>query len=825
MKPERRSQLLLGVTRSKAKMHEYQVPEEYHIRITQDPARLFTLTIGLLGDFAARINSEDVDENHLNELQKYLQFSTRFFDAYLESQLRQDLDPYLLLLGSASYYLCDLPGSSRVLANRIGEHCPNLDCLGLEELLFWLLQADWSKYFDASPGVYGEYIDTISQRLVQYFESGECYDNLLEYTTNLRKTAYDIGTPRQLLFADVCCAIVKRRLENSTWYSLPRYSGRVTNQWLPVLQKETFVRELWPAQHLLGKQGVFRGKSAVIQMPTSAGKTKATEIIIRSAFLAGRTSLVVVVAPFRSLCHEIRNDLVKSFRDEPVKVEEFTDVFQVDFESVEQAEQPQILVVTPEKLVYALRHTPELAAHIGLLIYDEGHQFDNGTRGIIYELLLASLKMMVPREAQTILISAVIENAADVGEWLIGDDVEIVSGTDLIPTYRSVAFASWLDRLGRLEFVDRVNPDNQEFFVPRIIEQQELQLRGRERRPRVFPKKTDGQAIALYLGLKTVVKGGVAVFCGKKSTASSLCNKAVDAFDRGLSFTKPVEYSDQNEIRRLCFLHERNLGTESIATQSAKLGIFSHHNNTPRGIRFAVEYAMKKGLAKFVICTSTLAQGVNLPIRYLIVTSTYQGRDQIKVRDFHNLIGRAGRSGMYTEGSIIFSDPMVYDKRRRRGQWRWNRVKDLLNPDNSEPCASTLLSVFDPFLNEDRNRNIPAEMFIQAYSDEDVEGLAVRLALQYADDGFTAAGLKKQIEWKMNITSAVESYLMSHWDDSGNELQDDNVTELARQTFAYFLADDNQQRQIIELFRLLAQNICSASSENGILGIKNKTLS
>ncbi len=824
MKPERESQRLLGVTRSKAKMYEYRVPEEYHIKITRDPARLFTLTIGLLGDFAARINSEDVDEEHLNELQKHLQFSTRFFDAYLGSQLRQGLDPYLLLLGSASYYLCDLPGSSQVLANRLGEHCPNLDCSGLEDLLLWLLQADWSKYF-ASPGVYGEYIDTISQHLVHYFESGEGYDDLLEYTTNLRKTAYDIGTPRQLLFADVCCAIVKRRLENSTWYSLPRYSGLVTNQWLPVLRKETFVRELWPAQHLLGEQGIFLGKSAVVQMPTSAGKTKATEIIIRSALLAGRASVVVVVAPFRSLCHEIRNDLLESFRNEHVKVEEFTDVFQVDFEIVEQAEQPQILVVTPEKLVYALRHTPVFAAYIGLLIYDEGHQFDNGTRGITYELLLTSLKTMVPREVQTILISAVIKNAADVGKWLIGNDAEIVSGTDLIPTYRSVAFASWLDRLGRLEFVDRVNPDNQEFFVPRIIEQQELQLRGRESRPRVFPEKTDGQAIALYLGLKTVVNGGVAVFCGKKSTASSLCNKAVDAYDRGLSFTKPVEYSDQNEIKRLCFLHERNLGTEATATESAKLGIFSHHNNTPRGIRLAVEYAMKEELAKFVICTSTLAQGVNLPIRYLIVTSTYQGRDQIKVRDFHNLIGRAGRSGMYTEGSVIFAEPMVYDeRRRRRGQWRWNRVKGLLNPNNSEPCASTILSVFDPFYNKDRNRSIPAETFILAYSDGDVEGLAVRLASQYIDDGFTAAGLKKQIEWKMNIISAVESYLMAHWDDSGNELQDDNVTELARQTFAYFLADDNQQRQIIELFRLLAQNIALNVPERSRRNVFAKTL-
>jgi cytochrome c biogenesis factor len=60
--------------------------------------------------------------------------------------------------------------------------------------------------------------------------------------------------------------------------------------------------------HLLGKEGIFSGQSAVIQMPTSAGKTKSTEIIIRSAFMSQRTKIAVVVAPFKALCHEIERD-------------------------------------------------------------------------------------------------------------------------------------------------------------------------------------------------------------------------------------------------------------------------------------------------------------------------------------------------------------------------------------------------------------------------------------------------------------------------------------------------------------------------------------
>ena len=807
MKPERKSQLLLGATRSQAKMHEFGV--DYRIDFRSDPARLFILTIGLLGEIATRIYSENVDDEYLNTLRENLRFSAYFFDAYLQSKLNAELDPFLLLLGSASYYLCDLPGSSQVLANRLGKNSPDLECLGLEDLLLWLLQGDLSTYLDYDVnGLYGEHITGISQWLVHYFENGSGEENLFKRILSLRKTAYQYGTPRQLLFADVISAVVKERYENSTWFSLPRYSDLTPDQWRYVLQKETFIQELWPAQHLLGEHGIFRGRSATVQMPTSAGKTKATEIIIRSAFISGRTSLSVIVAPYRALCHEIRNSLRGAFHGEPVYIDQLSDVLQTDYALDRIIRENQVLVVTPEKLVYVLRHTPELAKHIGLLIYDEGHQFDNGTRGITYELLLTSLKAMVPEEVQTILISAVISNADSVGNWLNGDDSEVVIGTrKFTPTYRTVAFASWLDRLGRLEFVNQDDPEKQEFFVPRIIDQQQLQLRGKETKERVFPEKSKGKEIALYLGLKLVNNGGVAIFCGKKATVSSLCEKAVDVFERGFNSAAPIEFSDRLEIKRLHFLQERNLGANAIATRSAKIGIFAHHGNTPRGIRLAVEYAMKEGMAKFVICTSTLAQGVNLPIRYLIVTSIYQGSYRIKVRDFHNLIGRAGRSGMHTEGSVLFADPIVYDERG----WRWNQVKELLEPSNSEPCASTILSIFEPLHSD--NRRYTLDMgpltFVHAYieSAERVSTLPSEITSQHADKGFTHNGLVRQVTWKMNIISTIESYLMAHWDDSESGMQEDDVAELARGTLAFFLADDEQQVQIIELFILLAQNI------------------
>ena len=828
MRPEQKSQLLLGVTRAKSKMLEYSVPRDYHIKITKDPAKLFTISIALLGDLAAAINRNEPDPDSLSEMRTSLLFSARFFDSYLQSKLNEILDPYLVLLGSASYYLCDLPGSASVLAKRIDGDCRDLGGNGLENLLLWLLQANLGASFDGSEGPFGGFIDGISNWLLQFFKDGNGEKNLLDLTTKLRNAVYEFGTPRQLLFGDVIAAVLRKKLENSTWKALPSYSGLPRDKWLHALQKDSFIKELWPAQHLLGQANVLKGESAIVQMPTSAGKTKATELILRSAFLAERVSLAIIIAPFRALCHEIKNSLVEAFHNEPIKVDELSDALQTDFEIAELVEHQQILVVTPEKLLYVLRHTPELAAHVGLLVFDEGHQFDSGTRGITYELLLTSLRSMIPEGTQKVLISAVISNAEAVGEWLNGEP-NVVEGTTLIPTFRSVGFASWLDQLGRIEYVDSRDAEQGEFFVPRVIERFNLGKKKRERTDRFFPEKTDGQAIALYLGLKLVPNGSIAVFCGKKSTAASVCEKAVDIIERGAPLALPSDFSDAQEVARLTHLHVKNLGAGAPASKSAAQGIFSHHGNTPHGIRLAVEHAMRDDLVRFVVCTSTLAQGVNLPIRYLIVTSIYQGTKRIKVRDFHNLIGRAGRAGMHTEGSILFADPVIFDKRKARNdKWRWDQVKELLEPRNSEPCISNLLSIFDPIKSDDEKYTITMEAldFANAYIDapDQIADLAARIAARHGDKGFSRDGVERQIAWRISLICAVESFLLSHWDESEDGLSEADVTSLADGTLAFFLADDQKKEYLRALFQLLAGNISANITDPARRKIYGRTL-
>ena len=811
MKPRQESQRVLSITRSKAKMFEYDVPEEHHIRIPQDPAKLFSISIGLLGDLAAAINRGELTKDQISELRSELVFSAQFFDSYLLSRLNKDLDSYLMLLGSASYYLCNLQGSASVLAKSIDENELDLNGDGLEILLLQLLRDDFDTPLNEKHGLFADCINGLSRQFIRFCRSGAAEDDIVELSVRLRKLAYNLGTPRQLLLSDIIAATLRKRLEDSVWNALPLHSGLPLEKWATALQKKSFIREFWQAQHLLGNAGILRGKSAVVQMPTSAGKTKAIELILQSAFLAERTSLAIVVAPFRALCHEIKDALSEAFSDEFVAVDELSDALQIDFDFVDILNRQQVLVMTPEKLLYVLRQNPDLTSRLGLLVFDEGHQFDNGSRGITYELLLTSLNSMIPEEAQKVLISAVINNAESIGEWL-NKEPTVVDGSKLIPTFKSIGFVSWHSLLGAVRYVNRRDIEQEEYYVPRVIEEVELQKKGNERKVRTFPERDNGRSIALFLGFKLVGNGSVAVFCGTKLAVSAICKMVVDVIERGIPLPSPLEFSDALEVERLTYLYGANLGADAAASRCASYGIVAHHGNVPRGIRQAVEHAMREGFVKFVICTSTLAQGVNLPIRYLIVSDVQQGIERIKVRDFHNLIGRAGRAGIHTEGSILFANPTIFDKRRARAykdRKHWQQIKALLEPSNSEPCVSILLSIFDPIKSDYGGRsarNTEDLSFAEAYinNPDSTDQFIRKILSDYGDSGFSYDGIKRQLNQKINHISEVESFLLSNLDKMDDEA---GVVNLAESTLAFFLASDKDKELIREFFLFLSRSI------------------
>jgi len=824
MKPEYNARRLLGITSAKAKMWEYRIPEKYHtIAIDDDPATLFDLTIGSLGDLAAHINGESfLAVEQIQDAQSTLKFAAQFFDSYRNSRLGVSLNPFTAICASCCFYLCNMPGSSLVLAKQLRDEGVKLDCMHLEDLLLWLLQNNFTKSFNETGGLFGQLVDKISQQVVEFNKSGSGYDQLITHTKNLRELAYRKGSPRQLFFGDVISAIVKRKVESSIWYCLPLHSEISVDEWMPYFKKESFVRELWPAQRILGERGLFKGTSAVVQMPTSTGKTKATELIIRSAFLSNRASLAVVVAPFRALCHEISGSLSLSFYGEDVEINELSDVTQQDFSlDLSKLEQKkQVIVVTPEKLNYILRHEPDLSQKIGLAIFDEAHLFDDASRGVNYELLLSAIKTAIPEDSQKVLMSAVIKNSEQVAGWFLEDDSAVVTGMDLGPTNRSIAFASWTTKLGQLQFPLLETIQDYNFFVPRLLE-----LHTLNDEKTIFPNKEKPNEIALYLGLSLLQNGSVAVFCGRKDSVSLICRTAASIYEKGFTFPSPEHFSNSEEIKKLSHLIEQNLGNNSEMKKSADIGIYAHHGNVPQGIRLAVEYALQKELVKYVVCTSTLAQGVNLPIRYLIVTSVYQGWNRIKTRDFHNLIGRAGRAGIYTEGSIIFADPKIYDQRvSNDNNWRWHQSKELLDPNNSEACDSAIANIFVPIHDDRGNNYIKTEPLTIASSYLNAPDKFFNIANSIAKkfDTFSYDKVLQQLTDKLVAIRSIQSYLLAHAEEWENK--PDGIDKLIEDTFAYYLAEEMDKENLKELFHMIKEDIENKVEDSNTRKVYGKTL-
>ena len=816
MKPSQEAKRAAAITLSKGKMFEYDVPLEEHLEFSEDLdfALQFPLAIGTLGNAAGDIVSQALQSpRHERETQvSELLFAAQVLVGYVESREGQDVSGALRLLAAGAFYLADSPGTATSLIKDLGrESFGEHDFL--ERAVRFSLASPWSV---EKSGVTDSRTAKIVKTLREHFQSGLPVSSIIEPIRLLRTWSYHSGTSHELLLSDLLCAIALKRFERSAWTCLPDYSNLRSESWADFLARPSAIKEMWPSQRMLGSAGLYRGESAVVQMPTSAGKTRATELILRSAFNSGRTKLALLVAPFRALCQEIAVDFQRAFQNDGVEINQLSDAMQTDSNSelsqwleLDADPKPHVVILTPEKLLYLLRQEDAFFANVGVVIYDEGHQFDSVARGTTYELLLTSIKRLLPKDAQTLLISAVITNAEELAKWLLGSEKKVVSNKWL-QTRRLVAFASFpKNEVGQLRFNSAIEGE-QDFVVPGVMPQEILRTKIREK-ARHFPTSESG-SVALYLGLKLFDKGGVAIYVAKPASASKLVRDCVnEVFGRGLTLTPPSTFSDPEELVRIVKLFELNFGEASWLTKAAELGIFIHHGDTPHGIRLVVEHAMRQSHIKFIVCTSTLAQGVNLPIRYLLVTSASHGRDAISAKDFHNLIGRAGRAGMYDEGTVIFTDHELYDIRDKDDK-KWKAAQLLLKSGSAAATSSALLRLCQPLASDSLKRELAAPSALEL-----VLGLLTEpdetlnqfndLDASLIRRGFSQAGLKNQLQVRQKIIEVVESFLM---DNRGNIDSDEFIDfsrELGRETFAYEIGDHEQKANLERIFGAIAGKI------------------
>lgn len=812
---EDRSEYYLKKVRAKSKMYEYNVQNNLHIAVEEQANDLILLCIAIIGDVAEEIwNNEHEPISLSDTLKDELYFASRFFDSYYQSNLNNDFNDYYILMGAVAYYFCNMNGSSKVLIGMISDEF-NFNASGLEKFIRFLLDDKYKFYIAYIDEKYRTYIAKLINFHNQFF--GCTTVEQIDFK-ELKEFTYKSGSNREILFIDIILAIMKKKIINSCLNLMPIYSDIPKEKWKDTFINNTKMKEMWESQIILGENDIFRGKSGVIQMPTSSGKTASVALAIQSGFLANRINLAVIIAPFRALCGEIMFDLENFFKfDESVSIMEFNDIpesGEINDFSLGDSNR-MVYIMTPEKFSYMLKHNREMVDYINMIVFDEAHLFDDQKRGTDYELLLASIKNYMKNDIQKILISAVISNAGQINLWL-NDDGAVIKNNTIKTTEKTVAFNTFFRNsnntaYSNLYFVNYIKDLEEEFFVPRVIKVEELEKLKNERKARYFPElEKYKQDVGIYYAIKLVRNGSIGIYCTRKDTVNNVLSRFIELEKRGISLDNFLDKSDHDECRKIANLIKEHIGENNLYF-SALRGIIGHHSGIPNGVRISAEYALRNSLVSCVVCTSTLAQGVNLPLKYLVVSSIYQGKDRIKVRDFHNLIGRTARSGEQTEGTIILTENIYKNKNNSiKDQYKLQDYERLLNPGNSEDCTSNLLKIVRDI--KIGNNLVTYDSFknfiIKRYSDSEEYFRIKSNFINLQNKAKENKELIYKIDEIENILTSLENFILNF-----NDVEDDSL-EIIKFSYGYFLANDEEKTRLLDIYKLIKSNIDNIEVEN-----------
>lgn len=409
---------------------------------------------------------------------------------------------------------------------------------------------------------------------------------------------------------------------------------------------------MWKSQQKALQEGLLEDRSLIIAMPTSAGKTKTVEIAIYHALKNKSDRICAYVVPTRALAYEVESSLSISLSRVNIGVSILYGGY--DFSQLEEdiLQDNQVFVLTPEKLDLLTRSNEEFKNKLTLIIIDEAHDSAAANpRSLRQELTYSRVLTVAEKNhARVIGISAVINNAGDFAKWLCGDEHNIVQ-IDWRPTKQRLGYLQWSqgrDPRATVQYLaqtDDYPSDN--FFIPLPFLQSQCKAKRKNKSGKYY-YSIDSVVIAARLSRYYIETGSTLVFTTTKPLVEEIANRLISILrDQPLAISQAVqEISD--ELAEL-------LGSEHLLVQAVSHGFCYHHAELPSTVRRRIENSVRSNLIPLIISTTTLSQGVNLPIKNVIVHSLSM-RSTITMSQYTNAVGRAGRAGAETEGHIIFCD-------------------------------------------------------------------------------------------------------------------------------------------------------------------------
>jgi len=399
---------------------------------------------------------------------------------------------------------------------------------------------------------------------------------------------------------------------------------KITDLPIPESIKEIIIRsgivELYPPQEEAIKAGALEGRNLVLASPTASGKTLVAEFCALKHILE-KNGKTVYLTPLRALANEKFEEFKKyaaisKANGKRVRIGISTG----DFDSSDPwLERYDIIITTNEKADSLLRHRAKWMDDISLIVADEVHLLNEAERGPTLEVVLARLMQINPN-MQILALSATINNVQEIAEWLKADHVT----------------TEWRPVL----------------LKEGILLHEEIQFRDGDARR--IEKKTGNSAT--NLALNTVKSGGQAlIFASTRRNAVMQAKKVAGEVEEVLS--KPAKRSLEHEAERILAAGEKTRISDSLA-ELVKCGTAFHHAGLGGGHRKIIEDSFRQGKIKVVTATPTLAFGVNLPARIVVIQDyrRYEpgyGYYPISVLEYKQMAGRAGRPKYDKVGEAI----------------------------------------------------------------------------------------------------------------------------------------------------------------------------
>lgn len=379
---------------------------------------------------------------------------------------------------------------------------------------------------------------------------------------------------------------------------------------------------------------LMQSRRIALAAPTSAGKSFVLQGYLSAFFDNERAKSVVYIVPTRALIAQVAEDMKVQFdgmtRDVP-------DIVTVPVDADTTLAERAIYVMTQERVQLALGGHLDFSASV--IIVDEAHSIADGSRGVLLQWVIDDLLVRNPA-SQILFASPAIRNLNIFGRLFGLDDVIEFSSVE--PTVAQNFLVTTIESATKGKLSIQTAGDGSKALQSVAT----LQL---------------GRTVASRIEKLVHIPAEL----GRGHSNIIYANGAAEAESVALQLAELMSDREPTMARlALSDLAKEAVHANYALVECVKYGVAFHYSNIPTQLRRAIEAAVSSGEVDFLVCTSTLLQGVNLPAKNIFMFAPEKGRTKaLESTDFWNLAGRAGRLKREFQGNIFLID---YDKWKKK---------------------------------------------------------------------------------------------------------------------------------------------------------------